>query len=297
MENYLVFDIGGTFIKYAVMDAEVNIRCKGKIPTALTEQQILADMYGIYEAVREYCPMGIAVSVPGLTDVENGILLTAGMAHGLKGCHLKERLSELCGGLPVVIENDGKAAGLAEAWKGAASDVESCCILIFGTGVGSAYIRNKEVLRGKHLIAGEYSHFIIGGDRTRIKPQKFHYYGTVPTIMRIEKHLGMEENSLDGETVFQLYRNGNEIVQEEIEDWWYAIALQCYNLSLMFDPEVICIGGGVSAEPLFVEGIKKYVHLIFQNSRQFLEPNVTACKFRNDSNLIGALYQLLRQKH
>ena len=32
MENYLVFDIGGTFIKYAVMDAEVNIRCKGKIP-------------------------------------------------------------------------------------------------------------------------------------------------------------------------------------------------------------------------------------------------------------------------
>lgn len=295
MERYLTYDIGGTFIKFAVMDNAANVLVKGKIPTSLKEEEILNDMWEIYQSTLEHNVKGIAVSVPGLTDVKNGILITAGMVHGLEGCHLGDKLSGVCDGLPVVIENDGKAAGLAEAWLGAAKNVESCCVMVFGTGVASVSIRNGEVLRGSHLIAGEASHFIIGGNREQIKPQKFHYYGTVPTVHRIEELLHVEKNSLNGEAIFQLYREGNEIVQAEIEDWWYAIALQCYNVSLMLDPDVICIGGGVSEEPLFVEGIQKYVHLIYQSSRQFLEPRVVECKFHNDSNMIGALYQLLRK--
>ncbi|MDO4328822.1 MAG: ROK family protein [Lachnospiraceae bacterium] len=294
MKQYLAFDIGGTFIKFAVMDEAAHVLMKGKFPTPSNEMEILRSMQNIYQSTQEYQIRGIAVSVPGLTDVKNGILLTAGTVHGLDGCHLGEKLSAVCDGKPVVIENDGKAAGLAEAWLGAAKGAESCCVLVFGTGVGSVSIRNGEVLRGSHLIAGEASHWIIGGTREQIKPQKFHYYGTVPTVHRIEKLLQMENNSLSGEEVFWLYRDGNEIVRNEIEDWWYAIALQCYNISLMLDPDVICIGGGVSEESLFVDGIRKYVHLIYQSSRQFVEPEVVPCRFHNDSNLIGALYQLLR---
>lgn len=56
------------------------------------------------------------------------------------------------------------------------------------------------------------------GEHTFESHQKFHYYGIVPTVHRIEKLLQMENNSLSGEEVFWLYRDGNEIVRNEIED-------------------------------------------------------------------------------
>ena len=238
------------------MDESATRLTKGKVSTPASEYEIIHIMHNIYQSVSQYAVRGIGISVPGLTDVEKGILLTAGNVHCLEGCCLTEKLSAVCDGIPVIIENDGKAAGLAEAWIGAAKDVKNCYVLVFGTGVAGVNIRNGEVLRGSHLIAGEASHYIIGGNRKKIKPQKFHYYGTVPTVQRIEKLLNMEKRVLSGEEIFRLYRAGNEIVQHEIEDWWYAIALQCYNISLMLDPDIICIGGGVSEEPLFVEGIK-----------------------------------------
>ena len=80
-----------------------------------------------------------------------------------------------------------------------------------------------------------------------------------------------------------------------MKEWFYAIAVQCFNLSLIVDPDVICIGGGVSANPLFIQGIKEAVHKIFVSGRKgkqfsFIEPKVVKCQFDNDSNLIGALY-------
>lgn len=287
---YLVIDLGGTFVKYAIMDDDANIIKKGKVPTLKEKEDIIESFHKLYEEHKHLGLKGIAMSVPGLIDVENGIMITSGAIRTLDGCHLAEELSAMCDGIKVSLENDGKAAGLAEAWKGAAKDVDNCCVLAFGTGIAGATILNKKAIRGNHLIAGEASRFPLATNHHTIKPVSFAAYSTIGMVKKLEAMLGYEPGTFSGEEIFKLYREGHELVVEEVEEWFYQIAVQCYNLSLVVDPDVICIGGGVSADPLFIEGIQKYVRLINEKSHQFVEPKVVRCKFSNDSNLIGALF-------
>ena len=59
---------------------------------------------------------------------------------------------------------------------------------------------------------------------------------------------------------------------------------------MIYNPEVILIGGGISAEPAFIEGIQRYIDQIKPLSMVFNDIRIDVCKFRNDSNLLGALY-------
>ena len=290
---YLTIDMGGTFIKYALMDENANITQKGKIPTLKEKDEILESMHQLYLDVKDEGIQGIAMSVPGLIDVEKGIMVTAGAIGALYGCHMAEELSALCDGVKVSVENDGKAAAYAEAWLGAAKDVPNCYVLGFGTGIAGAAIINKKALRGPRLIAGEASGFPVLGNRHDIKPVKFAHYSTIATCKKAAEALGKE--NMSGEELFELYKAGNEAVVDIVEDWWYMIALQCNYLQLVVDPDVICIGGGISAEPLFIEGIQKWVEAIRMTKSNpddpnFIAPKVVKCQFNNDSNLIGALY-------
>ncbi|MCF0114786.1 MAG: ROK family protein [Erysipelotrichaceae bacterium] len=289
---YLGIDMGGTFIKYALLDDEGEFVEKGKIPTITDDKDAcLKSMQELYLNYKDKGIKGIAMSVPGLVDVEQGIMHTSGAITCLSGIHMAEELSALCDGVKVSVENDGKAAALAEAWKGAAKDVPNCCVLGFGTGIAGATIINKKALRGNHLIAGEMSLFPLPSDYKTVKTTGMAFkYSTATAVGRAAKALGLEHGELDGEKLMSMYREGNEIVVDICEDWFYNIAVLCYQLSLTVDPDVICIGGGISADPMFIEGIQKYVHQIFTSGFCFLEPTVVECAFRNDSNIIGALY-------
>lgn len=89
---------------------------------------------------------------------------------------------------------------------------------------------------------------------------------------------------------------GDEDAREALEDMYFSIAKQCCNLYVTFDPEVILIGGGISAEPAFIEGIKRYVDQLKGMSIIYNEIKIDVCKYRNDSNLLGALYNF-KQKY
>ena len=290
MNYYLAIDIGGTFIKYGLLDNDGNVVEKGKIPTNQTDKEVI--MNGLHEAYMMYKDRGIkgiAMSVPGLIDVEHGIMITSGACTALMGCHMSEELSALCDGIPVSVENDGKAAALAEAWKGAAKDVPNCCVLGFGTGIAGATIINKKALRGNHLIAGEMSAFPIPTSYKEVKPVQMAFkYSTITVCTRASEAIGEE---VDGIKLMKLYKEGNEAIVDIMEDWFYNIAILCHQLALTVDPDVICIGGGISADPAFTAGIQKWVHEIYTNGGYwFLEPKVATCQFSNDSNMIGALY-------
>ncbi|MCF0110214.1 MAG: ROK family protein [Erysipelotrichaceae bacterium] len=290
---YLGIDMGGTFIKYALIDNDGTITNeKGKIPTITDDKDAcLKSMQELYFKYKDRGINGIAMSVPGLIDVYNGIMITSGAISCLKGCHMAEELSALCDGVKVSVENDGKAAALAEAWIGAAKDVQNCYVLGFGTGIAGAGIINKRAFRGPNLIAGEMSLFPL---RRNAEEGGMDYlanqYSTNTAVRNCAQALGVETDKFDGEKMMKMYREGNETVVKCVEDWFYNIAVVCYQLSIVFDPEMICIGGGISADPLFVEGIQKHVHKLAETSFVFLEPKVVPCEFRNDSNLIGALY-------
>ena len=119
---YLVFDVGGTFVKYAWMSMDGNIQEKGKYPTPTKEgesvPEFVESLGQIYDKYKDQGVEGIALSLPGLIDAENGIIRNGGGIKYLKDAHLAELLGARCDGVKISMENDGKCAALAEVWMG-----------------------------------------------------------------------------------------------------------------------------------------------------------------------------------
>ena len=310
---YLVFDVGATFVKYAWMTQDGTIEEKGKIPTANKAQdgvaEFVASIGGIYDMYQDKGKVeGIAMGLPGQIDVEKGIVYGGGGLKYLDQVELGSILSKRCNGVRVSLENDGKCAALAEVWLGNARNAQDACVLVFGTGIGGGIIKDRKVHRGNRLLAGEVSFGMEGMTREDLKRMVnietmtvAETFETLPYLqttrcstsglvyhVAIAKKLPLDE--VDGEKIYQWAENGDEICIDILEEMYFNIAKLCINLYVSFDPDVILIGGGISAEPRFFAGIQKYVEQIKTLSKLYDGLQLDVCKFRNDSNLLGSLY-------
>lgn len=292
---YLVFDIGGTFLKYAIMDKDGNIISKDKTPSKKEGiNEFLDQLQSIYEENKEV--EGIALSVPGQVDIQKGIIYNGGALTFLHECHINDELSKRCDNKPVAVENDGKCAGLAESAIGAAKDVNDAVVLVFGTGVGGAIIKDKHVHHGSRMIAGELSFLMTDActspDHIRMWAQNGG--SAVGLSMKLDHLKGQPKGTYNGEKLFELASQGDKEANEVLEEFYFGVAKKIYDLQYIMDPDVFCIGGGISEQPAVVEGINHYVDLINENSFQITKPKVVRCKYNNDSNLIGALFNFLQ---
>ena len=291
---YLVIDVGGTFTKYGLLDKAGNIIEKGKVECCNRDHdRFLALVRGIYDSCSGRGLEGIALSVPGMIDVDSGVMLARSALKCMVGRNVVEEISELCGGIPTSVENDGKAAGLAETWTGAAKDVPNCVVLGFGTAIAGCVILDHKALRGNHMIAGEFSYMpsVLEKDNYGIFGVE---WSTRGLIRKAAALLGREEE-MSGEELFELYYAGDEKIARLMDEFFFQVACQCYSLQSVVDPDLFCIGGGISEQPCVVPGIQAACHYIYEHARnpQQREPKIVACKFNNDSNLIGALYSHL----
>ena len=111
-------------------------------------------------------------------------------------------------------------------------------------------------------------------------------------VTRVSKLKGIEKSELDGKKVFKMAEDGDEEVNKEIESWYMDLARGIYNIQYIVDPEKIVIGGAISARDGFDKKINEKLALL-KSDIATLDISVEKCKFRNDSNLIGALYNFL----
>ena len=148
MKQYLLIDIGGTFIKYSLTDAHAQKVSGGKVPTPLTGMDdLLATIEG-FAAPWKGQFEGCAVSMPGRIDTKRGIAHTGGILSGFMWEQPFASLLEQSLGVPVVIANDGKCAAAAEAWTGSLAGVDNGLVLVLGTGIGGGIILNGRVYMG-----------------------------------------------------------------------------------------------------------------------------------------------------
>ena len=136
MKQYLLIDIGGTFIKYSLADEQARKISGGKVPTPLTNMDDLLAAIEGFAAPLQGQFVGCAISMPGRIDTRNGIAHTGGMLSTFMweqpfAAQVEARL-----GVPVTIANDGKCAAAAEGWTGALAGVENGLVLVLGTGIG-----------------------------------------------------------------------------------------------------------------------------------------------------------------
>lgn len=303
----LAFDIGGTFIKYSLVDEAYQVSDSSKVPTPDTIEEFWEALEHVICSFQNRMT-GIAISCPGEINSRLGFVFKGGLVPYLRNIPLASRLNKTFQ-VPVTVLNDGDAAGLAEASLGNLKDCPCGAILVLGTGVGLALLSNGDLLRGWQLT--EYIRSIDKTDRTP-ENRRFHrelfFQGisnllenTGSAVQFVEKAshiLNLEE--ADGIAVFKaLEQGGNEELKTLFQAYCYDIAILIFNLQSLLRLEKVTIGGGISSQPLLIDEINHQYHdlLSQKGHKQFEALPIQAARFHNESNLIGAASYFYSSTH
>ena len=302
-------DIGGTFIKYGMMDANYQLIHTDKVPTPPTMEEFWQALEEIITPDREQIE-GIAISCPGEIQKSLGFVFRGGLIPYLRGIPLASRLQQTFQ-VPVTVLNDGEAAGLAEARLGNLKDCPCGATLVLGTGVGLTLLSNGDLLSGWQLT--EYTRSIDKTERTP-ENRRFHrelflqgisnlLENTGSAVQFVEKasHI-LNLEKADGIAVFKaLDQGGNEELKTLFQAYCQDIAILIFNLQSLLRLEKVTIGGGISSQPLLIDEINhQYLNLLSQRGHKGFEAlPIQAARFHNESNLIGAasyFYSSTKQK-
>ncbi|WP_102273422.1 ROK family protein [Cytobacillus massiliigabonensis] len=297
MNYYAVLDVGGSSIKYALMDELGEFIEKSSVPTPKESLDLFLDQvhFIVKDYQRNYEVKGMAVSMPGAVNVKTGYIAGLSALPYIHGPNMKELLRERTH-LTVEMENDANCAALAEGWIGAAKDVMDYLCLVIGTGIGGAVVLNKNIRHGKNRFCGEFGYMIMEDYLDKPDGETLSSLAAVGGLINnVAKRKGMDPARLTGKKVFQLAENGDEEVKDEVERFMKRIAVGIYNLQYMLDPEKILIGGAISSREGFIEQINEILSQM-KRSQNDLTITVEKCQFGNDSNLIGALYHFLQRQ-
>lgn len=308
MSRILCVDAGGTFVKWAVMDAHDEIEDKGSVPTPVDDREaflaLIENLYRTHEDIQ-----GIAFSVPGIVIPETGYMRSAGAIPCLYECELAELVSARCGNVPVSVENDGKAGARAEMVSGALQDCQNGAVIILGTGIAGTIFIDRKIIRGPHLFAGELSYMYRDNSNIRedipneaygplTLPMRFMGRVTPAALVRRYCEMSGEElQATDCPLLFERMEAGDQTAYTVIREAAHDLAMMIMNIQAVIDPDAFALGGGISAQDSFIGMVQESVKMYKPVDKPIcVVPDVRVCKYRGSANLYGALYAF-REKY
>ena len=295
---YICVDIGGTSIKYGVLSEKGEIFIDGTISTKVTvkENFILSDVKklvrNILDEYENYEIKGICISTAGVVNPEKGEIAYAGPTiPKYTGTKIKEELEKEFS-ISCEVENDVNCAGLGEYWKGAGKGSKSMVCLTIGTGIGGSVILDGKLLNGIGYTAGEIGYMDVNGSYIQnIASSRY-------LVEKVQKEKMEKEGITDaitGVDIFELAKKGDEICIAGINEIISNLAVGVRNIIYLLNPEVIVIGGGITAQKEYLEEkIRKEVNdgMI---SDMFRKTRIELAQQGNQAGLLGALYNFLNK--
>ena len=300
MKQYFGIDIGGTAVKLGIVDETGKVLCKG-------EQSVNFDGYQtpvldtVRKAAKEFLTAqaipvenlsGIGVSATGQIDSRKGIVAgTCGNFPNYIGSPIKAALEQDFG-LPVTVANDANCMTLGEVWVGGAQGYTDVIGVTLGTGVGGGILTGGRQLEGARGLGGEMGHY-----RTHAQHGLLCTCGAVgcweqyaSTTALVRGAHAIDPNLKDGRAIFAAAEAGNPLVLDLIERWTDEIAQGLAGMVHIFNPQLILIGGGVSAQEKFlIEPVAAKVRRsIMPAFAEGLE--IRAAQLHNDAGMVGAVY-------
>ncbi|WP_142825904.1 ROK family protein [Planococcus soli] len=292
-----VIDIGGTFIKYAIINQEGLFLFHGSVPTEALNgsRNLVAKVLGLCDQMMEGFEIeGIAISSAGQIDAMRGVVVFAtDNLPGYTGTRLAELVSDHTG-LPVRIENDVNCTALGESWKGAARGVRNFLCVTIGTGVGGALFLNGRLYTGAGFSAGEIGHMILypnGRNCTCGSRGCYEQYASSSALQRLISEEFREQMSI--REFFELVKSKDSKALFLFEGWIDDLTTGLQSLVHLFNPEMIVIGGGISAQGnVLQEAIESSLKKkIMPNHQKHLQ--IKMAEHDNKSNLLGAAKNFL----
>ena len=155
MAYYLAIDIGGTNIKYGLIDEAENLIESHEMPTEAEKggPGILGKTKALVESyLEENTILGVCISSAGMVDPDKGEIFYAGpQIPNYAGTQFKKEIEETYQ-IPCEIENDVNCAGLAEVMSGNGQGAQVAVCLTVGTGIGGCLLINGEIFHGFSFI-------------------------------------------------------------------------------------------------------------------------------------------------
>jgi glucokinase len=245
-------DVGGTKVSIAPLSAGTLGEPQLE-PTELSSADALIDQLvaGIRRVQGQERVDAVGVGVPSVIDWATGTVRSS-VNIPLQDVPLREALRERLG-LPVFVDNDASCAALSEA-HGTDGVLETANLLMFtvGTGVGGGVVVDGRVYRGVTGAGGEFGHIIIGADlRDGLPPRSDHFPqpGSLEALAsgRALDALGHERGFADGRAVVEAAQSGDAAAVAVMTILGQRLGVGVASAINQFDPEVVAIGGGVSA--------------------------------------------------
>ena len=312
MKYYVGIDLGGTNIVAGVVDEEYNIIAKASTKTNCPrpEKEIADDMARMaLEAVKNANLTidqieWIGVGTPGIANSETGIIEYSNNL-GFKNTPMVKYIQETID-KPVFIENDANAAAYGEFVAGAAKGAKNAVCITLGTGVGGGIIIDGKIYSGSNFAGAEIGHTVIEVDGAQCSCGRkgcFEAYSSATGLIRMTKEAiaehpdcimaqsEKEKGKVTARTSFDCMRAGDKYAKAVVDKYIKYLAAGITNTINIFQPDILCIGGGVCNEgdPLLLpmkERVAKEVYT--RNSPKNTE--IVIAKLGNDAGIIGAAF-------
>ncbi|MGL4589656.1 MAG: ROK family protein [Mycoplasmatales bacterium] len=278
---YLVFDIGGTFIKYGFFNQTYKLISKGKITTPRSLEAMLDEMEKVVKT--EPNLLGISISAPGAVDPQTGIIGGYSTLWYIHGPNFKQLFKERFG-FEIAIDNDANCAALAEVHFGSSKEYKNCLYIVLGTGIGGSVIIDRKIQRGKNLFGGEFGFMFVNDNLENVS-------ATCSTRVLMKEINAIEE--FKAYSGIDAFNSTDSRIIEIIKRFCRRNAMFMFNLQYALDPDVIILGGGISDNPRFYQMLMYEVDKVFAESIAGIRPNIIIGEYKADANLFGALANLV----
>lgn len=287
----ITFDVGGTAIKFGMVDENFEVLFSEEFPTNEFEDTDNMVMYAMESKLRQYEGEydAIGISTAGQVDFENGVI------HDGVGNIPNYNHSDLRGtferifNVPVAVDNDVNCAAIGEAHFGAAKGAKDFLCLTYGTGVGGCIYINGDVYRGSKFAGGEFGHMATHKDGRPCTCGRIGCYEAYAACRVFTKAVSDRMGrKMTGREIFEEENLKNPIIIEEMDKWEDEIALGLRNLCYIFNPSLIVLGGGIMSETLLLGHIRHKVNM--QLEPNYKHVKIEKAQLGNKAGMLGAAW-------
>lgn len=304
-------DLGGTNIAVGVVNEDFKIIGRGKVKTRCPRPaaEIFDDIaLAVEMAVKDAGismddVVSVGVGTPGSVNKENGYIEFANNLD-FNQVPAKEMLEERIG-KTVYLDNDANCAALGEAIAGVGKGVGNFVAVTLGTGVGSGIIVNGKIVSGVNYAGGEMGHTVImvnGKQCNCGRKGCWEQYASATALISQTKEAMLNDkeskmwqlvngniDAASGRTAFDAMRLGDKTAKTVVDNYIYYVSVGIMNIVNTFQPEFVCVGGGISHEgETILAPIRKHVENERYSVHATKQCKIVAAELGNDAGIFGA---------
>ena len=312
MEQYYVgIDLGGTTVKAAVVNWEGKILSKAHLdcPRMEGDEAIISRITDTVKITLDQVGLtmdqisSVGIGTPGIANSETGIVeysCNLGFKNTPLGPELSRRL-----GKDVLIENDAKVAVLGELYAGAGQGCRNLVVITLGTGIGGGVVIDNHLIKGFNQAGAELGHMVIvqNGEPCNCGRRGcWEAYASATALIRQTKaamarypdsllwaEADYDLGKVDGRTAFSAMKKGDSAAAEVVHDYIGYLSTGLVNIVNIFQPEVLCVGGGISNQgEVLLAPVRKILEQEDYARNSSRQCRLVQAQLGNDAGVIGA---------